>query len=377
MQNAETIQEKLRCIAFYLPQYHPIPENDKWWGKGFTEWTNVTRAKPLFPGHYQPHLPADLGFYDLRLPEARHAQADLAKAHGVEGFCYYHYWFNGKRLLERPFNDVLSSGKPDLPFCLCWANEVWSRRWLGEERDILQKQAYSAEDDLNHIRWLMNAFSDSRYIQIKGRPLFLIYRPLDLPEPKRTIETFKSKCVKQGLPEPYLVGVDAHRPGFNFAEIGFDSTLAFEPQLGALPDFMDDRAKLSKFLRNLKLGIDSPKLKVYDYLTARRLMLRRQRNFSHHPCIFVSWDNTARRGQNATIIVNAKPEYFEEGLLKMVNSLMDKPYDERLLFINAWNEWAEGNHLEPDLKHGTQYLEAVKRVNHNQAQGEVKCQITN
>jgi lipopolysaccharide biosynthesis protein len=365
--------DRVRAIAFYLPQYHPIPENDKWWGKGFTEWTNVTRAKSLFSGHYQPHLPADLGFYDLRLPEVRQAQADLAKAHGIQGFCYYHYWFSGKRLLERPVNDMLKSGQPDFPFCLCWANETWSRRWLGEEKNVLQKQNYSSKDDLNHIQWLMQAFANPQYIQLKGRPLFLVYRPLDLPEPIRTVETFKNECVKSGLSEPYLMGVDAHRPGFNFEEIGFDGTLVFEPQLGTLPHFMNDGASPSKLARNLKLGIASSKLKIYDYLEARQLMLNRKRDFSTHPCIFVSWDNTPRRGENAIVIVNSTPERFEAGLAEMVESLRNKPHDERLLFINAWNEWAEGNHLEPDLKNGTRYLEAVKRVNLNRIEEVVKC----
>ncbi len=355
----------MRTIAFYLPQYHPIPENDHWWEKGFTEWTNVTKAKPLFPGHYQPHLPADLGFYDLRLPEARQAQVELAKAYGIYGFCYYHYWFNGKRLLERPFNEVLSSGEPDFPFCLCWANETWSRRWLGEERNILQKQSYSVEDDLNHIRWLIQAFSDSRYIRYQQRPLFLIYRPLDLPEPVRTVEIFKNECIKHGLPEVYLLGVDSHRPGFKFQELGFDSTLVFEPQLGALPDFMNDGVKFSKLLRNLKLGIKSPKLKLYDYSEALRLMRNQKRDFSTHPCVFVSWDNTPRRGENAIIVLNSTPELFETALSEVASCLLNKPSDDRLLFINAWNEWAEGNHLESDLKYGTQYLEAVKRVNLN------------
>jgi lipopolysaccharide biosynthesis protein len=188
-----------RFIAFYLPQYHPIPENDEWWGRGFTEWMNVSRAKPLFDGHYQPHLPAKLGFYDLRVPEVRQAQADLARRHGIEGFCYWHYWFEGKRLLERPFNEVLSSGQPDFPFCLAWANETWSRRWLGEDKDILQEQTYSLEDDLDHITWLMEAFADPRYIRVHGRPLFLIYKPFDLPDPERTTETFRSECVRNGV----------------------------------------------------------------------------------------------------------------------------------------------------------------------------------
>ena len=363
----------LKAIAFYLPQYHPIPENDEWWGKGFTEWTNVTKATPLFPGHYQPHVPADLGFYDLRLPEIRQAQADLASAYGIGGFCYYHYWFNGSRLLERPFTEVLASGQPDFPFCLCWANETWSRRWLGEEADILIKQDYSAEDDLNHIHSLIPAFADRRYIQIKGRPLFLIYRPFDLPEPMRTVATFKNECIKVGLPEPYLMGVDAHLPGFNFQEIGFDSTLVFEPQLGALPDFKKDTASITKFYRNFKLGIVSKKLKIYDYTEARQLMQVYQRDFPTHPCIFVSWDNTPRRGKNAVVVVKSTPEIFEAGLTEIVNSLIQKSQDEGIVFINAWNEWGEGNHLEPDLKYGTQYLESVKRVISQSAREVVKC----
>jgi lipopolysaccharide biosynthesis protein len=180
-----------RVIAFYLPQYHPIPENDLWWGKGFTEWTNVAKARPVFRGHCQPHLPADLGFYDLRVAESRDAQAALAREYGIQGFCYFHYWFNGKRLLERPFDEVLGSGRPDFPFCLCWANESWSRRWLGEERDVLMEQTYSQEDDLAHADWLGRAFADNRYIRIGGRPLFLVYRPAHLPDAKRTVELWR------------------------------------------------------------------------------------------------------------------------------------------------------------------------------------------
>lgn len=354
--------KEVLLIAFYLPQYHPIPENDEWWGKGFTEWTNVTKTKPLFPGHYQPHLPADLGFYDLRLPETRQAQADLAREYGIHGFCYYHYWFNGKRLLERPFNEVLSSGEPDFPFCLCWANESWSRRWLGEEKAILQKQTYSTEDDFNHINWLIRAFADRRYIKVKNRPLFLIYRPSDLPNPEKTIEIFRSECIKNGLPEPYLLGVDAHRSGFNCQEIGFDATLVFEPQLGALPDFMDDRAKFSKLVRNSQLGIINPKLKIYDYSLARSLMLKKKRNFPTYHSIFVGWDNTPRRENNGVIVINSTPEKFESGLSEMVRSVLSRSSDEPVVFLNAGNEWAEGNHLEPDLKHGRKYLEAVLRV---------------
>jgi lipopolysaccharide biosynthesis protein len=178
----------VRMIAFYLPQFHPIPENDGWWEKGFTEWSNVARSRPLFRGHHQPHVPADLGFYDLRLPETRAAQAAQARAHGVYGFCYYHYWFHGQRLLELPFESVLESGEPDFPFCVCWANESWSRRWMGEDRSVLIRQEYSVEDDHRHARWLARAAADSRYICVNGRPLFMIYRPGDLPDPKRTTD---------------------------------------------------------------------------------------------------------------------------------------------------------------------------------------------
>jgi hypothetical protein len=354
---------RARLMAFYLPQFHPIPENDGWWGKGFTEWTNVAKARPMFRGHYQPHLPGELGFYDLRLPEARLAQAELAKAHGIEGFCYWHYWFEGTRLLGGPLAEMLTSGLPDLGFCLAWANESWSRRWLGEERDLIQKQGYSPEDDVNHARWLQSAFGDHRYIRVQGRPLFLVYRPLDLPDPRRTTEVFRDSCVRHGLPEPYLLGINAHCPHVDCRTLGFDGTVDFEPQLGVLPGFLHDGRGMSKLLRNLNFGIVDSRLKVYDYVTARRLMAERTRDFPVYPAIFVGWDNTPRRGPDSIVIVNSGPDDFASGLDELIRSASHKPYDDRLVFINAWNEWAEGNHLEPDARYGRRYLEAVRRVN--------------
>src|SRR5271170_7629300 len=194
----------VRAIAFYLSQYHPIPENDLWWGTGFTEWTNVTRARPNFVGHYQPHLPADFGFYDLRVPETLERQAALARSYGLHGFCYYYYWFAGKRLLERPIEQMRVSGQPDFPYCLCWANENWTRRWDGRDGEVLVRQTYSEHDDLAHIRWLAEAFSDPRYLRIRGRPVFLVYRAASLPEAVRTTETWRRESVRLGVGEPYL-----------------------------------------------------------------------------------------------------------------------------------------------------------------------------
>ncbi|MDA8148219.1 MAG: glycoside hydrolase family 99-like domain-containing protein, partial [Actinomycetota bacterium] len=195
-----------RALAFYLPQFHPIPENDEWWGKGFTEWRNVARARPLFPGHYQPHLPGELGYYDLRVPEVREAQAALAREHGIDGFVYYHYWFHGRRLLERPFDEVLASGRPDFPFALCWSNEPWTRGW-DQRGTVLVPQRFSPGDDLDHIRWLATAFGDDRYVKIDGRPLFLVYRPALLPDPLRTTDTWRAEAQRLGFPDLYLCWV--------------------------------------------------------------------------------------------------------------------------------------------------------------------------
>lgn len=337
---------KARLLAFYLPQFYPIRENDRWWGKGFTEWRNVAAARPLFAGHYQPHLPAHLGFYDLRLPEVRQTQADLARTHGIEGFCYWHYWFHGKRLLERPFDEVLASGQPDFPFCLSWANETWSRRWhgTGAANEVLQEQTYSPTDDLNHIRWLIRVFADPRYITVHGRPLFFVYRASDLPDPHRTTDTFRTECARHRVAEPFLVAINSHADR-DYRELGFDRTLEFEPQLGLLP------------------GPTEPGLKIYDYGLARRRMANRTRKFPVYPCVFVSWDNTPRRGDNGIVFINATPEAFEAGLRQAVDSVSRLKYQDRIVLINAWNEWAEGNHLEPDLRFGLQYLEAVQRVN--------------
>jgi hypothetical protein len=353
---------RARAVAFYLPQFHPIPENDRWWGKGFTEWINVARATPAFRGHLQPRLPTELGYYDLRLPEVRAAQAELAQAHGIEAFCYWHYWFNGQRLIERPFNEVLQSGEPPFGFCLAWANESWSRRWLGEARDILMQQVYSPEDDLAHIRWLATAFADPRYVRIEGRPLFLIYRPRDLPEPRRTTDTFRRECQRLGLPDPYLVGIDAHSVGTDMRQLGFDLTQNFRPQLGALPHAFDEGLSLRTTRHNIWHGVWAGSVKVYDYDEAVDLMDRGRPDHPHFPAIFVGWDNTPRRGKRAIVIRGSTPEAIARRLREVVNSIQQQPPEHRIVFINAWNEWAEGNYLEPDALNGRGLLEAVASV---------------
>jgi hypothetical protein len=353
----------VRPVAFYLPQFHPIEENDRWWGPGFTEWTNVARARPLFRGHYQPHIPANLGFYDLRNPETRLAQAELAGSHGIEGFCYWHYWFHGRRLLERPFEEVLASGQPRFPFCLAWANEPWTRTWLGQG-EVLQDQAYSAADDRDHARWLIRAFADDRYMTVEGRPLFLVYRPRDLPEPKRTTDTLRDEAGRNGLADPYLVGINAWSATVDSRVDGFDCTLNFEPQLAALPTYRVDGPKLSKLRRNMGLGVRSARLKIYDYAAARQLMVRRAErlDFPYFPSIVVGWDSSPRRDRRGIVLVDSSPEKLGAGLKELVARSMAKPFDQRLIFLNAWNEWAEGNHLEPDLRNGVEHLRAVRQA---------------
>ncbi len=338
------MKTRARLIAFHLPQFHPTPENDAWWGRGFTEWTNVAKCEPQFPGHDQPRLPADLGYYDLRVPEVRAQQAAMAREHGIEAFCYWHYWFGGKRLLERPVNEILASGQPDFPFCLAWANETWSRRWLGEDKDILAKQVYSVEDDQAHAAWLAEGFADPRWLRIDGHPVFAIYRPGDLPDPKRFADALRAACKKKKIPRPHIIGINSHHH-HDWTKRGLDANLDFEPQLGVMPNVM------------------ASGLKVFDYATGRQLMHQRKRDYAFHPCIFTGWDNTPRRGKNAIVFVDSTPELFAAGLDEMISSVEKKPFAERIVFVNAWNEWAEGNYLEPDQKRGRTYLEAVRRVN--------------
>jgi lipopolysaccharide biosynthesis protein len=361
----------LRLIAFYLPQFHPIQENDEWWGEGFTEWRNVVQAKPLFKGHYQPHLPADLGFYDLRVPETREQQAELAQSYGISGFCYYHYWFNGRRLLNRPFDEVLGTGRPLLPFCLCWANENWTRRWDGMDNEILIKQDYSAEDDRAHAEYLVQAFKDERYIKIDGRPLFLVYRTARLPEPARTAEIWRKACKGAGFPDCYLATVQGYHHDVDPSTIGFDAAVEFAPHWQGVPPRKFRRREWDLIQRAYnalqKAGLLSWAYRdhrVFSYRgLAERMAMRPQVPYKRLRCVTPGWDNSPRRKQRADIFDGSTPELYEQWLRTVAEqTLTERIGDERIVFVNAWNEWAEGNHLEPDLRWGRAYLEATQRA---------------
>jgi hypothetical protein len=357
--------QKIRTIAIYLPQFHSIPENDEWWGKGFTEWTNVMKSVPLFRGHKQPNSPhQSIGYYDLASPDVIVKQAYMAQEYGINGFAFYHYWFKGKQLLELPVNNILKSGVPDFPFCLFWANETWSKRWLGEEKEILIKQTYSEEDDAHHIKWLIGAFKDSRYIKINDRPVFIIYRPFDIPDIRKTLSFFASECLKEGIERPYFISSNSHTGDVDLREYGFDGIMNFEPQLGVLNGYLNDKVSLKKLLRNLKLGVISSKLKIYNYSLAKKRMSGRTFSYPFYPCACVRWDNSPRRGRNGIILKNSNPMLFRRYFIESVRKLKEMNFtdEENLIFINAWNEWAEGNYLEPDNAFGFKYLEAVKEV---------------
>lgn len=356
-----------KVLAFHLPQYHPIPENDEWWGAGFTEWRNVARAIPLFPGHYQPHLPADLGYYDLRLHEVRQQQADLARHFGIDGFCYYHYWFSGKPLLERPVAEILNSGHPDFPFCLCWANENWTRRWDGQDQEVLISQHYSLADDEAHLLALLPYFHDSRYIRIHNKPLFLVYRASALPDPRATTSLWRQLAQQHGFDGLYLVKVESfptersRQPEID----GFDAALDFQPDWGSLPPPLQPPFRW-KLLNKLGLARPHPFRinRVYAYPDVVAAMLARPPvPYCRFPCVTPAWDNSARRRHGgATIFHGSTPEAYGHWLRSV---LLDQPslnnLPEPIVFINAWNEWGEGNHLEPDLqlKHG--YLEETRQ----------------
>ncbi|HHV48070.1 MAG TPA: lipopolysaccharide biosynthesis protein [Rhodocyclaceae bacterium] len=353
---------RARVIAFYLPQFHPIPENDAWWGKGFTEWANVVKARPLFQGHEQPHLPADLGFYDLRLPETRDAQAEMARAHGVEGFCYWHYWFAGRRLLERPFDEVLAMGRPDFPFCLGWANESWTGVWNNEPSRMLMEQTYPGDsDDRAHFNYLLKAFSDHRYITVDGKPLLYIYKPRKLPDAKRRLDRWREWAHQAGLKGLYIVG--NNQLDFESAEsLGLDGGVISTLGVITTKNPVLNKAKWLFWGVSKKLDLGGPRIIEYREAIKHLIPDLSKFSFNSYPCAYPNWDHTPRSGRKGLVLTGSTPELFEGHMEDAISAVSGRDTEHRIVFLKSWNEWAEGNYMEPDTRWGHAYLEALNRV---------------
>lgn len=382
--------KKARVIAYYLPQYHPIPENDKYWGKGFTEWTNVAKAKPLFKGHVQPRIPADLGFYDLRIPEIRQKQAELAKEAGIEGFCYWHYWFgNGKELLERPFNEVVASGEPDFPFCLGWANHSWvTKTWtssLGQKNanQVIVEQLYPGDDDhIAHFYKYLPAFCDKRYIKVDGKLLMVIWNPRNFVDFSHFKDLWNSLAKKEGLGGFHFVGIttsytikseSSHRYEIKTKQkmdqvasnlyddvlnLGFD---------GVNP-FGDTRAQIlsssyiTYYWKRLLMHYNIKTVAKYNYQDIIRHYYCPSDNKENiYPTIIPNFDRTPRAGwRTSNIWYNSTPNLFKQQVNMALQFIKDKTDEHKILFLKSWNEWGEGNYMEPDLEFGHGYLNALR-----------------
>lgn len=378
---------KARVIALYLPQYHPIKENNDWWGPGFTEWTNVAKARPLFKGHKQPHIPADLGFYDLRLPETRAQQAQLAREAGVEGFCYYHYWFGGKQLLERPFNEVVESGEPDFPFCLCWANHTWSnktweRKSAVQKNSVLMEQIYPGyEDDVNHFMTLLSAFKDKRYITVDGKLLFAIYEPLNFPKVNEFIDTWQKLAKEHGLPGFYFVGMvpstltikvvaegkkkrvmpnlESSAEIFqSILDLGFDAVNSIGMRRGEMMYEGKFKNVAKTILRRAGLPVGNIR---YDYSRTVCNFFAPEDSWENvFPTVFPQWDRTPRVSSVDGVYVNATPKKFKKHIEQALDIIKNKADEHKIIFLKSWNEWGEGNYVEPDQEYGHGWLQAIR-----------------
>ena len=351
--------------CFYLPQFHPIPENDAWWGEGFTEWDNVRAARPLYPGHAQPHEPAGAGYadyYDLRDPAVLARQAELARACGIAGFVFYHYWFSGRELLTAPLANLLADSSIELPFFLCWANESWTRRWDGLDSEVLLAQEYSAADDLLHIRRLLPVFRDPRYYKLEGRPVLMVYRSEELPDAAATAECWRREARRAGFPGLCLLRVEGFQAGIDPAEHGFDAAVEFAPDWHCLTRrvYLGPAGEWRETPEGAHPGTVANRIFLYDEVVAA-MLAKPEPGYRRYPGVFPSWDNSARRRQGgATILHGATPDAFRRFFRAAAARTAAFKSDERLVFINAWNEWGEGCHLEPDREHGRAFLEALR-----------------
>lgn len=354
----------MKIIAYYLPQYHRTPHNDEWWGEGFTEWTNVRKAKPLFKGHEQPKVPADLGYYDLTDPRVRGRQAALAREAGVDGFCYYHYWFgNGHAELETPFNQVVESGQPTMPFCLCWANESWQRKFWNKDgavthAKVLAEQTYPGEDDDRaHFEWLIKAFKDPRYLKIDNKPVFVIYKPLEFPEVNRFIERWNQWALAEGFDGMYFIGFTfkADTESRQILDLGFD----------AVNSCRLNRDKIRSWgwlVRKLKsLILNTPRRAKYAKIFPTLISEIERTDPRVIPTLIPNWDHTPRSGTKGDLLTECDPTLFEQHCVDVLGSVAKKD-EPALCFIKSWNEWGEGNYMEPDTRHGHGYLQALARA---------------
>lgn len=379
---------KARIIAFYLPQFHPIPENNEWWGSGFTEWTNVAKAKPRFRGHVQPRIPADLGFYDLRLPETREAQVELAREAGIEGFCYYHYWFgNGRQLLERPFNEVVDNGKPDFPFCLCWANHTWaSATWTNAKSnkqgsEILMEQEYpGADDNLKHFHSLLKAFQDPRYITVDGKLLFAIFDPWKFEKASEFMKQWNELAAENGLNGFHFIGIcrtanptsyikqklyareEGDVADMRIKEVlnmGFDAVATDNHYYSQIKAKGIVRSAIHDFNSQI-LGIKRPF--IFKQANVNKYMLiPAEKRENVYPTLIPNWDRTPRSREDA-IYVESTPKEFEKLSSRAIDLVSKKDFEHRLIFLKSWNEWGEGNYMEPDEQYGKGYIEALSRA---------------
>ncbi|MBM3071003.1 glycoside hydrolase family 99-like domain-containing protein [Lelliottia sp. RWM.1] len=343
-----------KIIAYYLTQFHPNPENDEWWGKGVTEWNNVCRAKPQFVGHSQPRLPGELGFYDLRLKENMLRQVELAKNYGVYGFSFYYYWFDGARLLERPLDLFMNNPDIDFPFALCWANESWTRRFDGTCGEILMEQSDSVESYQAFIDSVIPYMQDSRYIKVAGKPLLTVYRPSFIPDCKNVLQHWRDKCAEAGIGDIHIVGVKEHTWDRDLLSLGFDAQSEFHP--GTLFRHCNDITHTIKFVQPKFEGlvldyediVVNKKYFKYNYETLYR-------------AVMPMWDNTARRDNKGMIFHKSSPALYKTWLQDVIGEANQrKDIEDKLIFINAWNEWGEGAYLEPDREYGYAYLQATR-----------------
>jgi len=351
-------QSDPKIIAYYLPQMHPTPENDAWWGKGVTEWNNVARAVPQYVGHYQPRLPGELGFYDLRLKENIIRQTELAKMYGIYAFCWYYYWFDGKRLLERPLDMYLNNPDIDFPFCLCWANESWTKGFFGSSKEVIMKQNHTVESYKQFIVDITKYFRDKRYMEINGKKLLIVYKPQDVPDCKKILEYWREYCKIEGLGDLYIIGCWTSDQREDFISKGFDAIAEFQP--GAILNYCKKINATIPFVNEDFSGA------IYSYKDVIENKIY-QKNFSKEKMYHAAmpmWDNTPRRNNKGSIIFDgATPALFQQWIEDIVENNNERTdLDDNLVFINAWNEWGEGAYLEPDKRYGYAYLQAIEEA---------------